>query len=36
MDETERLIEQSREAVESSRALLERTRPIRFTDLVAR
>jgi CheY-like chemotaxis protein len=35
MDETAQLVEQSYEALRSSRVLLERTRPIRLTDLVA-
>jgi hypothetical protein len=35
MEVTERLIKQSREVLESSRALLDRTRPISPTDLVA-
>jgi len=36
MDGTQQLIEQSREAVMESRALLARTRPISFADPVAR
>src|SRR5215469_2131324 len=36
MDEANQLIKQSRKAVRSSRELLERTRPIDFSDLVAR
>jgi PleD family two-component response regulator len=36
MEWTARLIEQSREALESSRVLLEHTHPIRLSDLVAR
>src|SRR5215469_7165523 len=36
MDDTDQLIEESRRAVLNSRELLERTRPISFTDLVAR
>ena len=35
VDETAQLIEQSRKAVMNSRVLLERTHPIRLTDLVA-
>ena len=36
MDDTDQLIEESRRAVLSSRELLERTRPTRLADLVAR
>jgi CheY-like chemotaxis protein len=36
IDVTAQLIKQGGEALESSRALLERTRPIRLTDLIAR
>jgi len=36
VDVTERLIEQSRKAVRSSRDLLDRTHPISFSDPVAR